>query len=87
VRSEECRRVENEAASEFQRRRKGREAMRNGSVVTIDRDYDLAPHYLPADLTEKFAVAERRRRHWIWTLVVSTLLMMMGLAVWLANRI
>jgi hypothetical protein len=61
--------------------------MRNGSVVAIDQDDALAPHYLPADLTEKFAFAERRRRHWIWTLIVSTLLMTMGLVVWLANRI
>jgi hypothetical protein len=67
--------------------RKGGEAMRNGSVAAIDQDDTLAPHYLPADLSIKFAVAERRRRHWIWTLIVSTLLTTMGLVVWLANRI
>jgi hypothetical protein len=62
--------------------------MRNRSVVAIDQDDTLAPHYLPADLSVKFAVAEqRRRRHWIWTLIVSSLLTMMGLVVWLANRI
>jgi hypothetical protein len=89
VRSKECRRVENDAAAELQRGRKGREAMRkrNGSVVAIDQNDALAPHYLPADLTEKFAVAGRRRQHWIWTLIVSTLLVTMGLVIWLANRI
>ena len=87
MRSEECRRDESDAARRGQRGRKGREAMRNGRVVAIDQDDTLAPHYLPADLSIKFAVAERRRRHWIWTLIVSTLLTMMGLVIWLANRI
>jgi len=63
------------------------EAMRNASVVAIDQDDVLTPHYLPAHLTKKFAVAERRRRRWIWTLILSTLLTMMGLVVWLVNRI
>lgn len=61
--------------------------MRNGSAVAIDEDGALAPRYLPANLTEKFAVAEQRHRHWLWALIVSTLLTTMGLIVGLANRI
>jgi hypothetical protein len=56
-------------------------------MVAIDRDEVLAPHYIPAYLTRKFAVAERRRQHWIWTLIVSTVLTTMGLVIWLANRL
>lgn len=62
--------------------------MRDRSMVAIDRDEVLAPHYIPAHLTQKFAVAERRRRrNWIWTLIVSTALTTMGLVIWLANRL
>ena len=81
-------RVGNDAASEFERGRKGGGAMRDTIVVTIDRDDVLAPQSLPADLIQKFAVVERQRpRHWIWTLIASTFLTMLGLVVWLANRI
>jgi hypothetical protein len=61
--------------------------MRDRSTVAIDRDEVLAPHYIPAYLAQKFAVAERRRRHWIWTLIVSTVLTTMGLIIWLSNRL
>lgn len=63
------------------------ETMRSGSAVAIDQDGALAPRYLPTNLTEKFAGADRRRRHWLWALIVSTLLTTMGLIVGLANRI
>jgi hypothetical protein len=57
--------------------------------MPIDEDDVLSAHYLPADLSEKFADSERsRRKHfWIWTLIVSTMLTTMGLAVWLANKL
>jgi len=63
--------------------------MRNERIMSIDEDNVLSPHYLPADLSEKFADSERnRRRHfWIWKLIVSTMLTTMGLAVWLANKL
>jgi len=62
--------------------------MRDRSMVAIDRDEVLAPHYIPEDLTEKFAVLEQqRRRHWIWTFIVSTGLTTMGLVIWLVNRL
>jgi hypothetical protein len=62
--------------------------MKDRSMVAIDRDEALAPPYIPADLTQKFAVLEQqRRRHWIWTLIVSTGLTTMGLVIWLANRL
>ena len=62
--------------------------MRDRSAVAIDLDDVLSPDYPPTELTQKFAVAERRRpRHWIWTLIASTFLTMLGLVVWLANRI
>lgn len=62
--------------------------MRNERAVPMTQDDVFSPHYLPADVCEKFAVSERRRRKhfWIWTLVVSTLLTMMGVAIWLANK-
>jgi hypothetical protein len=63
--------------------------MRNEPIMPIDEDDVLSAHYLPADLSEKFADSGRsRRKHfWIWTLIVSTMLTTMGLAVWLANKL
>jgi hypothetical protein len=80
VKSQQCRRLK--AGS------KGDEAMRNERVTRFDADDVFSPHYLPAELSEKFVAAEqRRRRHfWIWTLIVSMMLSMMGMAIWLANR-
>ena len=71
-----------------ERQRKGGEGMRNESAIRIDEDEVFSPHYLPAGLHEKFDAADQRRRRnfWIWTVIVSTMLSIMGLAVWLANK-
>ena len=61
--------------------------MKNESAVAIDEDVVSSPHYLPAEMRWEFA-AERHGRHsWIWTLIASTMLTTMGLAVWLANKL
>lgn len=64
--------------------------MSNERLIRMNEEEDdaFSPHHLPPELHETFAAAEqRRRRHfWIWTLIVSTMLSMMGMAIWLANR-
>jgi hypothetical protein len=66
----------------------GREAMRSERVILNESEFN-SPHYVPAELRKKFDLAEQQgqRHSWIRTLIVSTMLSMMGTAVWLANRI